>query len=177
MASTTKADSRVIKGKRAVQAADKLPAWAVRELRLLSRATGISFVKLLAGALGFGIYHLKEELGPTANLLASAEEMAKINPHEQAVDPERSPQESVPAQSETGPAGSAGLGKDPGRDDRALLDAPDPGGYGGGNGNLEARSDDAGERRDEQRAHQSTDEFVRAVIVGSELDEQHSDTE
>jgi hypothetical protein len=64
---------------------EKLPLWAIREIRVLSRRTGISFQKLLGAVLGFGIYNAKEQLEPTANLLESAEQMARsvVEPEEE----------------------------------------------------------------------------------------------
>ena len=69
----------------------ELPTWAVREIRSLSKSTGISFQKILKAALGFGIYKAKEELASVAALLESAEALATFKEDEGQATPETLP--------------------------------------------------------------------------------------
>jgi hypothetical protein len=159
---TTKADSRSTKGKRAVQPEDKLPAWAVRELRAVSAKTGISFKKLLSAALGFGVYHLKEELGPTANLLASAEQMAKLDPNE-TLDNERPVEKPVQREADCPMAPEPGVGIPVVADEGFTEPRSERG--------TQTHSDDAGQRRAEHGAGESHNDFVHALTTGVGINE------
>lgn len=158
MDSITVANSRNTKEKRDAQAGSELPPWASRQLKALSTQTGISFKKLLASALGFGLYQLKEELGPIATLLSSAEQMARLDPNE-TPEAQRPPEKPIPAEATRDTAGTSGLGTDTGIAPTSVLEP-------GRNGALETQPPDAGERREELGTSDSGNAFV-AELTGS----------
>lgn len=67
-----------------------LPLWATRQIKDLSRRTGISQDKIRDMVLGFGLYRAKSELETVATLVQSAQTLATLNPSESVDEMETS---------------------------------------------------------------------------------------
>jgi hypothetical protein len=136
---------------------ERLPLWAIREIRALSRRTGISFQKLLGAVLGFGIYNAKEQLEPTANLLESAEQMARSS-IEPAAQPEPVQNDVILELSDITPAEEGAID----RSDNLAALAAGLSGYAHADP-VTARHLDAGERRGEPEENGEDSDYVAAL--------------
>jgi|SRR6516162_4336182 hypothetical protein len=81
---------------------EELPGWAVKQIRALSKGTGISFSEIRDAALGFGLYQCKAELAPVKQLLASARTLATLEPDQDELNEVDQRPQTV-ATNQTGP--------------------------------------------------------------------------
>ena len=120
----------------------ELPTWACRQIRELSRRTGIAQERIRDMVLGFGLYRAKTELAQVCQLVLSASKLATLDPQDEewTKDDFESPTKTVqhfadstgekeqegPAQPDlyaplrTGEPGDAGVPPDDSRSDNAI---------------------------------------------------------